>query len=112
MQDVRNYGMSNGKPAIVLHHPEGARRQHHRDGASACARLLPRLQASIPQAIDLEVISDRTPTIRASLREVERAMAIAVGLGDPGGAAVPAQLARDAAAGHRGAGVAGRHRSA
>ena len=42
--------------------------------------ILPRLQASISQAINLEVISDRSPTIRASLREVERAMAIAIGL--------------------------------
>jgi multidrug efflux pump len=42
--------------------------------------ILPRLQASIPSAIDIQVMSDRTPTIRASLAEVERSLAIAVGL--------------------------------
>ena len=40
--------------------------------------LLPRLRASIPQAIDLAVVMDRTPTIRASLRDVERTLAISV----------------------------------
>ena len=79
MQDVRNYGLSNGKPAIalfVLKEP-GA---NIIETVQRVRELLPRLQASIPQAIDLKVISDRTPTIRASLREVERAMSIAVGL--------------------------------
>jgi multidrug efflux pump len=38
------------------------------------------LRASIPPAIDLKVVSDRTPTIRASLREVERALVISVAL--------------------------------
>ncbi|MEO6852372.1 MAG: efflux RND transporter permease subunit, partial [Rhodoferax sp.] len=42
--------------------------------------LLPHLQASIPPAINLQVVMDRTPTIRASLREVERALAISIGL--------------------------------
>ncbi|HEY4083597.1 MAG TPA: multidrug efflux RND transporter permease subunit [Burkholderiaceae bacterium] len=79
VQDVRNYGATNGMPAILLfiQKEPGANIittvEHIRD-------LLPRLQASIPPAIDLQVISDRTPTIRASLHEVERAMAIAVGL--------------------------------
>jgi multidrug efflux pump len=79
VQDVRNYGVANGKPSImlfVLKEP-GANIietvQHVRD-------ILPRLQASIPRAIDIQVMSDRTPTIRASLREVERSLAIAVGL--------------------------------
>ena len=110
VQDLRNYGMANGKPAIVLIIQKepganiietvGARA---RDPAAAAA-------ASISQAINLQVISDRTPTIRASLREVERAMAIAIGLVILVVLAVPAQLARDAAARGRRAGVAGRHR--
>ncbi len=79
VQDVRNYGVVNGKPAIalfVLKEP-GA---NIIDTVQRVRELLPVLQASIPNAIDLNVISDRTPTIRASLKEVERAMAIAVGL--------------------------------
>ena len=79
VQDVRNYGAANGKPSIalfVLKEP-GA---NIIETVQRVKDLLPRLRASIPAAIDLDVLSDRTPTIRASLREVERAMAIAVGL--------------------------------
>jgi multidrug efflux pump len=79
VQDVRNYGAANGKPAILLfvQKEPGA---NIIETVQRVRDLLPRLTGSIPQAIDLNVISDRTPTIRASLREVERAMAIAVGL--------------------------------
>ena len=42
--------------------------------------LLPRLRATIPDAIDMEVVMERTTTIRASLREVERALAISIAL--------------------------------
>ncbi len=79
VQDTRNYGVSNGKPAIVLFvlKEPGA---NIIDTVQRVRDLLPRLQSSIPQAIDLNVISDRTPTIRASLREVEHAMAISIGL--------------------------------
>ncbi|MFZ6756330.1 multidrug efflux RND transporter permease subunit [Undibacterium sp. Ji50W] len=79
VQDVRNYGVANGKPAIVLFllKEPGA---NIIETVERVRTLLPRLQASIPQAIDLNVVSDRTPTIRASLREVERSLSIAVGL--------------------------------
>jgi multidrug efflux pump len=79
VQDVRNYGVANGKPAIllfVLKQP-GA---NIIETVERVRELLPHLKASIPPAIDLEVVNDRTPTIRASLREVERALAIAVAL--------------------------------
>ena len=79
VQDVRNYGAADGKPAILLF----VQKEPGANIIETVARvreLLPHLRASIPQAIDLDVISDRTPTIRASLREVERALAISVGL--------------------------------
>ena len=79
VQDVRNYGAANGKPAILLfvQKEPGA---NIIETVERVRALLPRLQGSIPPAIDLAVISDRTPTIRASLRAVESAMSIAVGL--------------------------------
>jgi multidrug efflux pump subunit AcrB len=40
--------------------------------------LLPRLQAALPNDVDLQVVADRTTTIRASLLEVERALIISV----------------------------------
>jgi multidrug efflux pump len=79
VQDVRNYGLANGKPAILLFilKEPGA---NVIETVEHVREVLPRLQASIPSAIELNVVSDRTPTIRASLREVERATAISIGL--------------------------------
>ena len=79
VQDVRNYGVANGKPSILLllFKQPGANIIKTVDDVRA---LLPRLQASIPPTIDLNVVVDRTPTIRASLREVERALAASIGL--------------------------------
>ena len=42
--------------------------------------LIPQLQASIPAAINLSVVLDRTTTIRASLRDVEITLMISIGL--------------------------------
>lgn len=79
VQDVRNYAASNRQPAILMfiQKEPGA---NIIETVGRIRALLPHLQASIPPSIDLKVISDRTPTIRASLEEVERAMAVSVGL--------------------------------
>ena len=76
-QDLRNAGIADGKPAVVL----VINRQPDANIIETVDRiraLLPQLQASIPAAMQLRVVMDRTPTIRASLREVERALFIAV----------------------------------
>ena len=79
VQDVRNYGIANGQPAVLLFimKEPGA---NIIDTVERVRELLPRLQASIPPAIRMDVMMDRTPTIRASLREVERSLGIAIGL--------------------------------
>ncbi len=79
VQDVRNYGVANGKPSIllILNKAPGANIIESVDKVRA---LLPQLRASIPPAINLNVVMDRTPTIRASLKEMERALAISIGL--------------------------------
>jgi multidrug efflux pump len=77
VQDVRNAGSFNGKPAVILivYRQPGA----NIIGTVARVRaLLPQLRAAIPGAIDLDVMMDRTPTIRASLHEVERTLVISV----------------------------------
>jgi multidrug efflux pump len=76
-QDLRNAGLHNGKPAVmlILNRQPGANIIETVDQVRA---LLPQLQASIPAAIDLKVVMDRTPTIRASLLEVERTLLISV----------------------------------
>ena len=79
VQDVRNFGMSNGKPAVllILNKAPGANIIQTVDTIRA---LLPQLRASISPAIDVNVVIDRTPTIRASIKEVQRTLAIAFGL--------------------------------
>ena len=78
-QDLRNAGLANGKPAVMLI----IRRQPGANVVATVDRiraLLPRLRASLPAAIDLTIMLDRTQTIRASLREVARSLALAVAL--------------------------------
>jgi multidrug efflux pump len=79
VQDIRNAGSYNGRPSVlvIMNRQPGANIIETVDSVRA---LLPLLRASIPAAINLDVAMDRTPTIRASLREVERALVIAVAL--------------------------------
>ena len=79
VQDVRNYGMANGKPAVLMI----INRQPNAniiEVVDAITALLPELRASIPASVDLQVMLERTSTIRASLREVERTLIISVAL--------------------------------
>ena len=76
-ENVRNYGLFNGKPAVsigVFQQP-GA---NIIDVVDAVKAELPLLKASIDPKIDLVVTMDRSITIRASLRQVEGALIIAV----------------------------------
>ncbi len=79
VQDLRNAGLSDGKPAVLLiiRQQPGANVVETVDRVKA---LLPVLRASIPPAINLEVMSDNTTVIRASLRDVERTLLISVSL--------------------------------
>jgi multidrug efflux pump len=43
-------------------------------------RLLPQLRASMPQAIDVAIISDRTETVRASVEDVQCTLLLTIGL--------------------------------
>ena len=76
-QDLRTAGLTNGKPsvALVIQRQPNANIIETVDRVKA---LLPQLRASIPAAINLDVVLDRTPTIRASLRETEATLIIAV----------------------------------
>jgi multidrug efflux pump len=76
VQDVRNYGMANGKPAvlIIINRQPNANIIEVVDTIQA---MLPELQASIPADVQIIQAMERTTTIRASLREVERTLVIA-----------------------------------
>jgi multidrug efflux pump len=79
VQDLRNAGLADGRPAVLLliRRQPGANVIETVDRVKA---LLPVLQASIPRSINLQVASDSTTTIRASLREVERTLLISISL--------------------------------
>lgn len=79
VQDVRNAGMTNAQPAILIM----IRRSPDANIISTVDKIreaLPELQAAIPASIQLNIAQDRSPTIRASLHEVEQALVISVGL--------------------------------
>ncbi|HEY6174027.1 MAG TPA: efflux RND transporter permease subunit, partial [Kofleriaceae bacterium] len=43
-------------------------------------RLLPQLRASMPQAIDVDILADRTETVRASVNDVKFTLVLTIGL--------------------------------
>jgi multidrug efflux pump len=79
VEDLRNAGMFNGKPSVlvILSRQPNANIIETVDRVRA---LLPQLQAAIPSAIDVSVALDQTATIRASLHDVERTLAISIAL--------------------------------
>jgi multidrug efflux pump len=79
VSDIRNVGYANGKPAIlvfIFRQPAA----NIIDTVDRVLAVLPQLKASIPADINVRVLSDRTTTIRASVIDVQRTMAISMGL--------------------------------
>ena len=79
VEDVRNLGMANGKPAIlvILYRQPGANIISTVENVKAA---LPQVQAALPPSIHLIVANDRTNSIRASLDDVEITMLAAIAL--------------------------------
>ena len=77
--NVRAGGYLNGKRAVMLiiSRQPGANIIDTNDRIYA---QLPSLKASIPQGIDMTVVSDRTVTIKASVSTVERTLIISIAL--------------------------------
>jgi multidrug efflux pump len=76
-QNVRNMGMSNGNPSVqlIIFRQPGA---NIIEAVEAIKSELPMLSASIPQSIKINVMSDRTITIRASLLDSESTLLLSV----------------------------------
>ena len=76
VEDTRTTGLFNGEPSVVaiISRQPGANIIATVD---AVKRQLPTLRSALPGDVDLQVASDRTITIRASLREVEITLLIA-----------------------------------
>ena len=73
VEDLRAAGLAYGKPAVMLvvFRQPGA---NIIETVDLVRGLLPELEAAIPGDIKLSVVMDRTPTIRGSLRDVERTL--------------------------------------
>lgn len=78
-EDVRNFGIYNGKPAVSVqvYQQPGA---NIIDVVDAVKAELPLLRSQIDPKIDLAVTMDRSVTIRASLRQVEETLILAVAM--------------------------------
>jgi multidrug efflux pump len=78
-ENVRLGAWMNDVPAVILNvqRQPGANVIAVVDGIKA---LLPSLRATLPAAIELAVLTDRTTTIRASVHDVEFELGVAVGL--------------------------------
>lgn len=77
VQDTRTFGYSRGKPAVVLI----LYRQPNANMIATVDRVyatLPSLEALVPSSVEFGVAIDRTPTVRASLKEVEETLIIAI----------------------------------
>ncbi|WP_213953320.1 efflux RND transporter permease subunit [Variovorax sp. dw_954] len=77
VENRRTTGLFNGEPAIIIliTREPGANIIETVDGVRD---LLPELRAQLPQDINVEVASDSTNSIRASLREVEGTLMISI----------------------------------
>jgi multidrug efflux pump len=78
-ENLRQAAWMNATPAVILN----IQRQPGANVISVVDRihtLLGQLQASIPKAIDVQILTDRTTTIRASVDDVKFSLVLTVGL--------------------------------
>ncbi|MGZ8260944.1 MAG: efflux RND transporter permease subunit, partial [Caldimonas sp.] len=77
VENTRTLGLFNGRPAVIvlITTQPGANVIETVDAVRA---VLPELRAQLPAEIALDVASDRTSSIRASLREIELTLVISI----------------------------------
>ncbi|PMS37831.1 multidrug efflux pump [Trinickia symbiotica] len=79
VEDLRNLGLMNGQRSVlvIIYRQPGANIVETVDRVIG---MIPQLKASLPAAIDVTPVSDRSITIRSSLKDTERTLLIAVAL--------------------------------
>jgi len=77
VEDTRNAGLANGVPSVlmIVFRQPGA---NIIDAVDRVRELLPQLQASIPPTIKLDIVLDRTNTIRASVRDIQISLMVSI----------------------------------
>jgi multidrug efflux pump len=79
VEDIHTIGFFNGQPAVIV--PVTRQPQANIIATvDAITAMLPQLRESLPPDVSLSVASDRTISIRSSLREVELTLLIALAL--------------------------------
>ena len=79
VQDVRTDGVSQGQPAVLLVlslQPGG----NVIETVDRVRRILPMLQTALPAAVQMAVVLDRSPTVRASLLEIQKSLVLSMAL--------------------------------
>ncbi|MEJ1963296.1 MAG: efflux RND transporter permease subunit [Gammaproteobacteria bacterium] len=79
VEDIHTVGLFNGEPAVIVlvtRQPQA----NIIETVDAIKAILPQLRESLPPDVKLSIASDRTISIRSSLREVELTLLIALGL--------------------------------
>ncbi|HJZ52547.1 MAG TPA: multidrug efflux RND transporter permease subunit [Candidatus Acidoferrales bacterium] len=79
VENIRAAGFLNGKPCVllVIFRQPGA---NIIDTVDRIRESIPSLEASIPAAMNFTIVLDRTATIRASVSDVERTLAVSIAL--------------------------------
>ena len=79
VEDVRAMGLANSKPAInlVIFRQPGA---NIISAVNSVNAMLPQLRSEAPAGMKLDVMLDRTTTIRASVKDVEFTLMLSIGL--------------------------------
>ena len=77
VENTRTLGLFNGQPAVIvlITRQPGANVIKTVDGVRA---LLPELRAQLPAEVELDVATDSTNSIRASLREIELTLLVSI----------------------------------
>ncbi len=76
-EDVRNMGLSNGKPAVLI---QVSRQPNANiiDTVDRVKALLPEFRATLPPNVEINIDTDRTLTIRSSVLDAQRNMIISI----------------------------------
>jgi multidrug efflux pump len=79
VRNTLNAGWFNDKPAVIINVTQepGSNVIETIDGVKAA---LPEIQKLLPEGVDMQIMSDRSETIRASVLDLEHMLAISIGL--------------------------------
>ena len=77
VENVRLAGWVDGQPAVIvdIQRQPGA---NIIETANRVKALLPKLRATVPPSVKISILTDRTETIRASVRDVQFTLVLAV----------------------------------